>query len=202
MVLSDRDIKSRIREKASFLEPTPLVVNPLDESRIQPASIDLTLDDEFKGLQINRQAYEPEPTLFTIDMGIDLACVKETASHLPLWKQDSFTIQPDQFILGSTAEYVEIPDDLCARVEGKSSLGRLGLLIHLTAGYIDPGFRGKITLEIVNLGERPIILRAGLPICQLSLIKLSSPAECPYGHESRNSKYQDQKTVTGSRYAA
>lgn len=216
MVLSDREINLRLyglqRHEIAGLPPhkgDPLVIDPLDESQIQPASIDLTLDDEFRfqGPEENRERTVMERErgegYYTPDLAIDLAHVSRAFETWPLEHEtvDSFRLEPGEFVLGSTAERVEIPDDLCARVEGKSSLGRLGLLVHLTAGYIDPGFKGKITLEIVNVnGDRPIILRPGMPICQLSLIQLTSSAERPYGHESRNSKYQNQTTVQGSRY--
>lgn len=211
MVLSDRDIRWRLkRPPIEFLRvPNHLIIDPLDESRIQPASIDLTLDNEFhyQGPEGQRERTVMEVErgyYYAPDLAIDLTNIKDAFETWPLEESgpvDLFRIEPGEFILGSTVERVEIPADLCARVEGKSSLGRLGLLVHLTAGYIDPGFKGKITLEIVNLNERAIILRPGLSICQLSLIQLSSPAEAPYGHESRQSKYQDQKTVTASRYA-
>lgn len=213
MVLSDREIGLRLGIRTSrnrdYSHLAPLVINPLDESQIQPASIDLTLADEFRfqGPEEDRKRTVMEQErgegYYTPDLAIDLANVKDAFDVWPLEHEtvDSFRLEPGDFILGSTAERVEIPDDLCARVEGKSSLGRLGLLVHLTAGYIDPGFKGKITLEIVNLnGDRAIVLRPGMSICQLSLIQLTSRAEYPYGHESRNSKYQDQKTVQGSLY--
>jgi dCTP deaminase len=113
---------------------------------------------------------------------------------------DEFLLRPHQLLLCSTQEYVDIPYDIQAQVHGKSSLGRLGLLVHVTAGFIDPGFKGKITLEMYNLNNRSILLRAGKSICQLSMTQLTHPAEFPYGHEKLNSKYQDQREVVGSRY--
>jgi dCTP deaminase len=199
MVLSDRDLRlaldgKRKRKGTTLIyKGSPLVIDPLEESRIQPASIDLTLDDEF---HVSRERFSESKVHRSI---VDLADIKKYAPDPYIVRGDHW-IKPGEFVLASTAERVEIPDDLCARVEGKSSLGRLGLLVHLTAGYIDPGFKGKITLEIVNLSQSEIILRPGKAICQLSVIELSSEAEHPYGHESRESKYQNQTKVTASKY--
>lgn len=204
-VLSDRDIRKYL--SGEFIEPNPrctvavltrVIIDPLDETQIQPASIDLKLAPEFRRYDFKAIRSYSEALKLNSDFIIDLDNKGETTTQLI--EDEKYILEPDEFILGSTIERVEIPDNLCARVEGKSSLGRLGLLIHATAGYIDPGFKGKITLEIKNLNNRPIILRAGKPVCQLSLTELSSPAEFPYGHTNLNSKYQNQDAVTASKY--
>jgi dCTP deaminase len=112
----------------------------------------------------------------------------------------SLTLFPRDFCLATTEEYIRVPDDLVARVEGKSSLGRLGLTCHATAGFIDPGFEGRITLELYNMNPNPIVLRPGRAICQLSFMTLTEPAERPYGHPDLGSKYQGQKTTQESLY--
>jgi dCTP deaminase len=113
---------------------------------------------------------------------------------------DPFVIHPGEFALGRTQEYVEIPDDIVSRIEGKSSLGRLGLIVHATAGFVDPGFKGTLTLEITNLTRVPIKLYTGLPIAQLSFMTLDAPAEQPYGSPELGSHYQGQTAATESRY--
>lgn len=186
MVLSDRDLRRRLN-----MGDSSIVIDPLDEDQIQPASVDLTLDSEF----LVYQAFDWRPPIRLDD-------IKGTLNGEPSHTvHHAYTLHPGQFCLASTAERVEVPDDLVARVEGKSSIGRLGLLIHATAGYIDPGFKGKITLEMFNLINRPIVLTAGKSVCQISFLRLSSKAEFPYGHEKLNSKYQDQTKVTASLYA-
>lgn len=186
MVLSDRDIRRS-------LCAGDLVIDPLDDDRIQPASVDLTLCDEFL-VRPWSGAYECHP--------IDLDDVEGSLATQPMRKKKCklHILLPREFCLGSTLEHIEIPNDMVGRVEGKSSLGRLGLIVHATAGYVDPGFKGKITLEIYNLNFRPIILHPGKSICQLSFSRLESPAVYPYGHEKVGSHYQGQNTVTGSRY--
>lgn len=187
-VLADRDLRWRINFQGvapRFERHLAIGIDPFDESRVQPASVDLTLADEWL-------------TFPASDHAIDM----DDAKHVETEKTiaEAYLLMPHELILCSTAEYVEIPGDLQAQVHGKSSLGRLGLLVHVTAGFIDPGFKGKITLEMYNLNNRPILLRAGKPICQLSFTALSQPAEFPYGHEKLGSHYQDQREVTGSRY--
>jgi dCTP deaminase len=193
-VLSDRDIRDRLNyrgEVTGLPSAQTIGINPCGDHQIQPASIDLTLADEWL-------VYPPAPWIPTnanpidIDLAKDVETTRITANE--------YALQPHELVLCSTEEYVEIPFDIQAQVHGKSSLGRLGLLVHVTAGFIDPGFKGKITLEMYNLNNRPIMLRAGKPICQLSMTKLSSPAQLPYGDPRLNSKYQDQREVTGSRY--
>lgn len=197
MVLSDKDIRQ-------VLCAGDLVIDPLDDNRVQPASIDLTLDDEFLVPSIVRswERLHHKIVLKPSSPIIDLNDVKESVDAEPMLprKDPALLLMPQEFCLGSTVERVEIPNYLVGRIEGKSSLGRLGLMIHATAGYIDPGWKGKITLEIYNLNYRPIILRSGKGICQLSFAYLASPAAYPYGHEKIGSRYQNQTTVTASRY--
>lgn len=199
-VLCDRDIRHRLNHKEEHSWVTgllPIGIDPCEDHQIQPASVDLTLSDEwcvFTPYEQNSTKDDFWNPLNPID--IDDAKSVETYKL----KADRFTLYPHELILCSTVEYVDIPNNIQAQVHGKSSLGRLGLLVHVTAGFIDPGFKGKITLEMYNLNNRPIILRAGKPICQISMTKLSSPAEFPYGHDKLNSKYQDQREVTSSRY--
>jgi dCTP deaminase len=180
-VLSDRDIRERLRRPDNL----QLGIEPCQDHQVQPASIDLTLANEWR-------VYRSDQDPIDMDHAKEVETTRIVASE--------YALQPDELILCSTIEYVDIPHDIQAQVHGKSSLGRLGLLVHVTAAFIDPGFKGKITLEMYNLNTAPIILRAGKPICQLSMTRLSSAAEFPYGHEKLNSKYQDQREVVGSRY--
>lgn len=166
-------------------------IYPFDESRVQPASVDLRLSNQF----IVAEPVDPD-----IINAIDLTNVWDSHNMRGRIEKDSFWIEPNQFILGSTIERVSLPNFIVGRVEGKSSLGRLGLLIHATAGFIDPGFNGNITLEIYNLNCLPIILHAELPICQISFQYLESLATNPYGSDKLNSKYQNQRGTTESRY--
>jgi dCTP deaminase len=181
-VLSDRTIRR-------LVESGRLVVDPWDESLVQPASVDLRLGDSFRVFHNHRVTaidLRDPPTNLTEEVVVRAG--------------DPFAIHPGEFVLGRTLEYVEIPDDVVARIEGKSSLGRLGLIVHATAGFVDPGFRGTLTLEITNLTRVPIKLYAGLPIAQLSFMALDAPAEHPYGSEALGSHYQGQVAATESRY--
>jgi dCTP deaminase len=198
-VLSDRDIRKRLAAPEVYYPSVVdkiarVVIEPCSESQVQPASIDLTLANEF-------MTYPSAPEVvggLKSTYSIDLDHAKEVRPRR--FVADQWQLEPHELVLCSTREYVEIPHDIQAQVHGKSSLGRIGLLVHVTAGFIDPGFKGNITLEMYNLNKRPIILRAGKPICQLSLMALSSPAEFPYGHEKLKSKYQDQRGVQASLY--
>jgi dCTP deaminase len=187
-VLSDGDIRRRLRsygpdQQSGFIRD--LGIDPCEDHQIQPASVDLTLANEWL-------VYPMVQSPIDIDDAKTIGTTRIVAAE--------YALQPHELILCSTVEYVDIPHDIQAQVHGKSSLGRLGLLVHVTAGFIDPGFKGKITLEMYNLNNTPIILRADKPICQLSMTRLSCPADFPYGHERLRSKYQDQREVTGSRY--
>jgi dCTP deaminase len=165
-------------------------VDPFDKACVQPASYDIHLGSSFRTFR------RPEP--FYSDFVID-------PSNLPLtlsreFEAPAYTLYPSDFLLGSTVETVNIPSNMVARVEGKSSLGRLGLLVHITAGFIDPGFRGTLTLELYNCNQRPILLREGMKIAQLSFEMLTRSAAKPYGHKDLGSHYQNQNGATESRY--
>ncbi len=179
-MLSDRDIRKA-------LDSGRLKIEPLGENAIQPASVDLRLANSFWAFPIDD---EPLDMFKPLVEGVD----RETIIA------DEFILEPNTFVLASTAERVTMPDNLVARIEGKSSLGRLGLFVHITAGFIDPGFSGNITLELLNVSGRPLRLIAGMKIAQLSLQELSSPAERPYGHPDLGSKYQGQTVATPSLY--
>ena len=172
-----------------LLDEGRVKVEPFDEAMIQPASIDLKLGPSFRVFHN-----------FRVE-AIDLADPPQgLTEHVEIDDETPFVVHPGEFVLGRTAEYVEMPDDLVARVEGKSSLGRLGLIVHATAGFVDPGFKGTLTLEITNLTRVPIKLWAGKPIAQLSVMALDRPAERPYGHPDLGSHYQGQVESTESRY--
>lgn len=184
MILSDRDLKAR-------LEIGDLVIDPLDdpELQIQPASIDLRLSGEFVVYKI--------PHVPVIDPR-DLESVSRYTETVHIRDDDAFILHPGEFALGSTFETVKIPPDLVARVEGRSSIGRLAVVVHATAGFIDPGFQGQITLELSNLGRLPVKLYPGMRISQVVLHTMTSPAERPYGPE-RGSKYFGQSGPIPSR---
>jgi dCTP deaminase len=184
MILSDGDILRR-------LEEGDLVVDPLDdpELQIQPASIDLRLGREFLEFQrTNISCIHPDSERE----------IEEYVSESYVEDGDEFILHPGDFVLGTTHERVEIPPDLLAHVQGRSSLGRLAVVIHATAGVVDPGYRGQITLELSNLGTAPVALTPGMRISQLILTEMKRPAERPYGSE-RGSKYQDQTGPQASR---
>ena len=179
-VLSDGTIR-RLAEEGR------IVIEPYEPGLVQPASIDLRLGDSFRVFHNHRTAaidLRDPPTNLTEEVVVS----------------DVFVIHPGEFVLGVTREYVELPDDIVARIEGKSSLGRLGLIVHATAGFVDPGFKGTLTLEITNLTRVPIKLYPGLLIAQLSFMALDAPAERPYGSEALGSHYQGQTAATESRY--
>ena len=181
MLLSDRDIKAEIDSGRVRLEP-------YDEEMVQPSSIDVRLDKYFRLFDNHRYPFidpaEDQP---------DLTRLIEVEREEPL------ILHPGEFVLGSTFEVVTLPDDLAARLEGKSSLGRLGLLTHSTAGFVDPGFSGHVTLELSNVATLPIKLWPGMKVGQLCFIRLSSPTENPYGSAKYGSRYQDQRGPTASR---
>src|ERR1700742_1305888 len=181
MLLSDRDIREQ-------LETGRVGLDPLDLGMIQPSSVDVRLDRFFRLFDNHKYPFidpaEDQP---------ELTRLIETKADEP------FILHPGEFGLGSTFEQVTLPDDIAARLEGKSSLGRLGLLTHSTAGFIDPGFSGHITLELSNVANLPITLWPGMKIGQLCILRLTSPAEHPYGSASVGSKYQGQRGPTPSR---
>lgn len=180
MVLSDRDIKARLKKD--------LVISPLDKSCIQPSSVDVHLGEDFLVFDNYNKAV------------IDLReGVEGLMRKIIIKGKEPIIIHPRDFILATTSERVEIPADLVGRLEGKSSLGRIGLIIHSTAGYLDPGFKGQITLEISNLANLPILLYKGMRIGQVSFTQMTSPAEVLYGSKKLGSHYQNQKGTTGSK---
>ncbi|MCM3846055.1 dCTP deaminase [Pseudonocardia sp. DR1-2] len=181
MLLSDGDLRKDI-------ESGRLVLDPWDVEMLQPSSVDVRLDRYFRVFQNSRYTHI-DPS----QQQDELTTPVETPDG------ESFVLHPGEFVLGSTFERVGLPDDLAGRLEGKSSLGRLGLLTHSTAGFIDPGFTGHITLELSNVANLPITLWPGMKIGQLCLFRLSSPAERPYGTEGVGSRYQGQRGPTPSR---
>jgi dCTP deaminase len=181
VLLSDRDILAEIEAKR-------IVVEPYDEAMIQPSSIDFRLDRYFRVFENHRYPHI-DPAADQSDLTREVEPVGE----------EPFILHPGEFVLGSTLEVVSLPDDLAARVEGKSSLGRLGLLTHATAGFVDPGFSGHVTLELANVATLPIKLYPGMKIGQLCFFQLSSPAEHPYGSAKYGSRYQGQRGPTPSR---
>jgi dCTP deaminase len=164
-------------------------IDPWDTGLVQPASVDVRLGDSFRVFHNHRAT--------TIDLSKPRANLTE---EVLVTGQDSFVIHPGEFCLGRTLEWVELPDDIVARIEGKSSLGRLGLIVHATAGFCDPGWKGTLTLELNNLTRIPIELYPGLPIAQLSFMALDRPALRPYGSAGLGSHYQGQRAATESRY--
>jgi dCTP deaminase len=181
VLLSDGDIRKEV-------ESGRLVLEPWDAELLQPSSIDVRLDRFFR--VFNNSAYTHIDPAIQQD---ELTSLVEAEGESP------FVLHPGEFVLGSTLEVVTVPDDLAGRLEGKSSLGRLGLLTHSTAGFIDPGFSGHITLELSNVANLPITLWPGMKIGQLCLFRLSSPSEHPYGSAVYGSRYQGQRGPTPSR---
>ena len=165
-----------------------MALEPFDESMIQPSSIDVRLDRCFRTFENHRY-----PHIDPAEDQPDLTRMVEPLGDEP------FILHPGEFVLGSTYEVVTLPDDVSARLEGTSSLGRLGLLTHSTAGFIDPGFSGHVTLELANVANLPIKLWPGMKIGQLCMFRLSSPAEFPYGSDRYGSRYQGQRGPTASR---
>ena len=182
MVLSDRTIREE-------LDSGRIVIDPLGEGCIQPASVDLRLDMDLLELV-------PSEGYSFVDVREDASPLTRTA-HIP--DPAPYILRPGQFVLASTIESVELPDDVVARLEGKSSLGRLGLMIHSTAGYVDPGWKGQLTLEISNVANVSITLYYGMRISQISFLRLTTPAERPYGSSRLGSKYQGQVGPTATR---
>lgn len=183
-ILSDKTIKE-------YLEEGKIVIDPLkDEQQIQPSSVDMRLGDEFKVFKVIRKPYiDPK----------DEEDIAEYMESSTVPEGEAFIIHPNEFALATTQEYVKVPDDLVARVEGRSSMGRLGVTMHVTAGYVNPGFEGRITLEISNIGAMPVALYPGQRVCQLVFETMTTPAELPYGHPKRNSKYMKQLKPESSR---
>jgi dCTP deaminase len=182
VILSDRDIRASVRSGKIGIEP-------LDEADIQPSSVDLHVDRLFRTFHNHRHPF------------IDVKRPMDNLTELIEVEEDeAFILHPGEFVLGSTQEYVKLPSDLVAKLEGKSSLGRLGLLIHSTAGLVDPGFEGHLTLELSNVANLPITIYPYMKIGQISFFQLTSEAENPYGSKNVGSKYQGQRGPTPSRY--
>jgi dCTP deaminase len=182
VVLSDRTIREEV--DAGRIE-----IDPFDPEMVQPSSVDVRVDRSFRVFHNNRYAY--------IDVRQpmeDLTELVEVDGGRP------FILHPGEFVLGQTLERVTLPDDLVARLEGKSSLGRLGLLIHSTAGFVDSGFSGNLTLELSNVANLPITIYQGMPIGQLSFMRMDGPVERPYGSRETSNKYQGQTEPTPSRF--
>ncbi len=186
MILSDKDIKSYLAEGKLEIEP---LTNP--EQQIQPSSVDLILSNEFRVFEHTEKAFI-DPLK---DGGL------EEYTRLKKVEDGPFIIHPGQFVLGSTKERVKIPYDLVGRLEGRSSLGRLGIVVHSTAGYVDPGFYGTLTLEIGNMGNMPVALYPGMRVCQLTLVKMSSEPERTYDKKP-DAKYLGQKSPEASKITA
>jgi len=182
MVLSDRSIREA-------LAAGHITIDPLDESCIQPSSVDLHVDRYFRLFRNH--------TSRVIDVRED----QEDLTELVDVGEDPLILHPGEFVLGSTTEKVTLPSDLVARLEGKSSLGRLGLLIHSTAGFVDAGWDGHLTLELSNVANLPITVYPGMKIGQISFLQMTTPADVPYGSDGLKSKYQGQWGPTPSRYA-
>jgi dCTP deaminase len=182
MVLSDRTIKAEI-------EAGRIEFDPYDPGMVQPSSVDVRVDRRFRVFHNARR-----PFIDVREPMEDLTELVEPPEGEP------FILHPGEFVLGQTLERVRLPDDLVARLEGKSSLGRLGLLIHSTAGFVDAGFDGNLTLELSNVANLPITIYHGMPIGQISFMRMDGPVESPYGSERTGSKYQGQDEPTPSRF--
>ena len=182
MILSDRTIRAEI-------EAGRIGVDPFDPSMIQPSSIDVRLDDRFLVFRSHTRA--------VIDVKQDTTDLTEMVRATDA---EPFILHPGEFVLGCTAEHVRLPDDIVGRIEGKSSLGRLGLLIHTTAGFVDAGFQGHLTLELSNVATLPMTLYPGMKIGQISFLRMDGPAEHPFGSGTLGSKYSGQVGPTPSQY--
>ena len=181
MIFSDKTIKEAIATGR-------VVIDPFDPAMVQPSSVDLRCDYSFRVFENHRH-----PLIDPKSPQEDMTTLVEAS------EEDPFILHPGEFVLGATLETVGLADDIVARLEGKSSLGRLGLLIHSTAGFIDPGFKGQVTLELSNVANLPIAIYPGMKIGQVSFYELTTPAENPYGSAGAGSKYQGQQGPTASR---
>jgi dCTP deaminase len=182
MILSDRTIREEVAAGR-------IVIEPFDDSCVQPSSVDLHVDRLFRVFRNHSQR--------VIDVKEDQEDLTELVEVI---EDEALILHPSEFVLGVTVERVALPDDLVGRLEGKSSLGRLGLLIHSTAGFVDPGFDGHLTLELSNVANLPITVYPGMKIGQISFLRMTAPAERPYGSSALQSKYQHQRGPTPSRY--
>jgi dCTP deaminase len=182
MVLSDSTIREQV-------EAGRIVFDPYDPGLVQPSSVDMRVDGKFRVFNNARYPY--------IDVRQPM---EDLTSMVEVPEDEPFILHPGEFVLGQTLERVKLPDDIVARLEGKSSLGRLGLLIHSTAGFVDAGFEGNLTLELSNVANLPITIYRGMPIGQISFMRMDKPVEHPYGSGETGSKYQGQAEPTPSRY--
>src|SRR3954469_1186249 len=182
VVLSDRSIRQEI-------EDGRIVIDPYEERLVQPSSVDVRVDRRFRVFRNSRYPF--------IDVRKPM---DELTEPVVVEGEEPFILHPGEFVLGQTLERVTLPDDLVARLEGKSSLGRLGLLIHSTAGFVDPGFSGNLTLELSNVANLPITIYEGMPIGQISFMRMDGPVERPYGSRETSNKYQGQTEPTPSRF--
>jgi len=184
MILSDKDIKQLVNKGKIKIDPMPDW-----ETQLGPASIDFKLGKDFKVFNHSTKPYiDPK----------DPETFKGLTRSVVVSEEKSFVLQPSEFVLGVTFEKIALPDDIGARIEGRSSWGRLGLIVHSTAGYIDPGFEGTVTLELCNIGKLPILLYPGSRICQLAFERMSTPVETPYS-QKKDVKYQGQVAAQESR---
>lgn len=167
-----------------------LSIEPFDDELVQPASVDVRLGSQFRVMRNSRMTH--------IDPTVDNDALMDTVE---VSAGEPFVLHPGEFALGHTAEHFELSDDIVGIVNGKSSLGRLGLQVHATAGYVDPGFAGMIVLELSNVATLPILLRPAMKVAQMVFQSLDRPADRPYGHPDLNSKYQGQRGATASRYS-
>jgi len=181
MVLSDRTIKEQMTAGR-------IIIRPFDPKDVQPASVDLHLDRRVLVFRNNKDPY--------IDLRKPML---ELTEPMDIADDRPFILHPGEFVLGSTLEHIEVPHDIVARLEGKSSLGRIGLLIHSTAGYVDPGWKGHLTLELTNVSRLPVTLYYGMRIGQISFLTLTTPVDRPYGSKELGSRYQGQTDPTASR---
>ena len=181
VILSDRTLREQ-------LALGRIVVEPFDESCVQPSSIDVKLSNHFRVFRNHTAGV------------IDVKSAVDLTEPVEIADDGVFMLHPGEFVLGSTLERIAVPDDMVSRIDGKSSLGRLGLIIHSTAGFIDPGFDGHITLELTNIATLPITLYPAMKVGQVSFMMMTTPADRPYGSGATGSKYQGQRGPTPSRY--
>jgi dCTP deaminase len=182
VVLSDRTIRAEI-------EAGRIVIEPYDEGLVQPSSVDVRVDGKFRVFHNARHPY------------IDVRKPMDDLTELvEIGDEEPFVLHPGEFVLGQTLESIALPNDIVARLEGKSSLGRLGLLIHSTAGFVDPSWQGNLTLELSNVANLPITIYRGMPIGQISFMRMDGPVEHPYGASEVGSKYQGQAEPTPSKF--
>ena len=178
MILSDRDIREHMKSGR-------LIIEGFVEEKMQPAWVDLSLGNEFRMFRIASKPF------------IDVRNPHDHTELFTVEENDQFIIHPREFILGQTKERISLPDDLAAYVDGRSSLGRIGIVVHVTAGFVNPGFAGRLVLEMTNVGKMPVAIYPGMSICKLVFFKLTSPSEVPY-NKKKDAKYMNQESVGGS----